>query len=369
MFQSFHHTSAPSLTYGIRSKARCIASVHGEPDRNLFMIGSQSLKDDNEVHLIEVTNGTPEQSTINCLHIFPHPYEIWSISPSPTNPNLFFTVYNSGLEYKTSLWKITDKDSQSHSRLEQQVELTGHSGSIRDVLWDYHTPEQVVSLDENNIRLWQFTGAYQDPKPLKTFGGLQRLVTGVLNPNHPNQMATANDTAIKGWDFRQAVSTYTIGKAHASVVRDLDFNPNRPYVLASTSDDMTVKFWDIRNTQEPIKTLGSAHQHWIWTVKHNKLHDQLVLTSSSDNQVKLWNIASISSAMNSKDSQENQEDHRTMNKRIQEDSLIKAFEEHEESVYSVAWASESIWLFASLSYDGRVFIHHVPKDFADMLKY
>jgi hypothetical protein len=41
--------------------------------------------------------------------------------------------------------------------------------------------------------------------------------------------------------------------------------------------------------------------------------------------------------------------------------LIKSFEEHEDSVYSIAWGS-STWVFASLSYDGRVVINRVPEE-------
>ena len=37
-----------------------------------------------------------------------------------------------------------------------------------------------------------------------------------------------------------------------------------------------------------------------------------------------------------------------------------SFDEHEESVYSVAWSACDAWVFASLSYDGRVVINHVP---------
>jgi len=226
----------------------------------------------------------------------------------------------------------------------------------------------MISVDENNIRLWQLEGSNSSAKALKTFGGLQRIFTASLSPNHANQMATANDSTIKGWDFRQATATYTMEKAHSAAIRDLDFNPNRAYVLSSCGDDMAVKFWDVRNTKEPIKILNALHQHWIWSVKHNKLHDQLVITSSSDHQVKLWNVASICSALNSKDSLHDDE-HRTLNKRIMEDHQIKSFEEHEDSVYSVAWGAASIWMFASLSYDGRLVINRVPKDYSDMLKY
>jgi len=44
-------------------------------------------------------------------------------------------------------------------------------------------------------------------------------------------------------------------------VRDLDFNPNRQYYLASCGDDCKVRFWDVRNVQEPVKTLED-HSHW-----------------------------------------------------------------------------------------------------------
>lgn len=43
--------------------------------------------------------------------------------------------------------------------------------------------------------------------------------------------------------------------------RDLDFNPNMQYYLATCGDDCKTKFWDIRNTDQPLKEL-SDHSHW-----------------------------------------------------------------------------------------------------------
>lgn len=54
---------------------------------------------------------------------------------------------------------------------------------------------------------------------------------------------------------------YCIENAHGQLVRDLDFNPNRQYYLASCGDDCKVKFWDVRSVQEPVKTL-EEHSHW-----------------------------------------------------------------------------------------------------------
>ena len=54
---------------------------------------------------------------------------------------------------------------------------------------------------------------------------------------------------------------YSIDNAHGQLVRDLDFNPNRQYYLASCGDDCLAKFWDVRNVVEPVKVL-SDHSHW-----------------------------------------------------------------------------------------------------------
>lgn len=42
------------------------------------------------------------------------------------------------------------------------------------------------------------------------------------------------------------------------------------------------------------------------------------------------------------------------------DGLICTFDQHEDSVYSVAWSPADTWTFASLSYAGRVVISQVP---------
>lgn len=44
-----------------------------------------------------------------------------------------------------------------------------------------------------------------------------------------------------------------------------------------------------------------------------------------------------------------------------QDNVIATYEEHEDSVYAVDWSSADPWLFASLSYDGRLVINRVPR--------
>lgn len=43
------------------------------------------------------------------------------------------------------------------------------------------------------------------------------------------------------------------------------------------------------------------------------------------------------------------------------DERLEKMEEHEESVYSCAWAANDPWVFASVSFDGRVIVSKVKR--------
>ena len=46
--------------------------------------------------------------------------------------------------------------------------------------------------------------------------------------------------------------TRTLRDAHSQRVRDLDYNPNKPYYLVTCGDDCAVKFWDVRKASEQV---------------------------------------------------------------------------------------------------------------------
>lgn len=143
-------------------------------------------------------------------------------------------------------------------------------------------------------------------------------------------------------------------------MRDIDFNPNKQYYLVSVGDDCKTKFWDVRKTNECLKTLTN-HSHWVWSVKYNTFHDQLILTGSSDNKVVLSSISSLSSEPY-KTVIDDENSGSESKQVVEPDKVVKVYEDHEDSVYSVEWSSVEPWVFASLSYDGRLVINKVPKE-------
>ena len=105
-----------------------------------------------------------------------------------------------------------------------------------------------------------------------------------------------------------------------------------------------------------------------WCVRYNSFHDQLLLTCSSDNRVVLSSIPSLSSEpykaviSDAVNADANAGENENTNRVSQPDRIVKVYEDHEDSVYAVEWSAADPWVFASLSYDGRLIINKVPKD-------
>ncbi|ROL44804.1 Protein TSSC1 [Anabarilius grahami] len=432
------------VIYGLEFQARALTAQTAETDAIRFLVGTQSLKFDNQIHIIDFDD---ENNMINKSVLLHDAGEIWHISGSPADKAVLTTCYNKTSESRVltcaAVWRMPPEwESGSHespddsSNNPQTLELLCHldntaHGSVawwkqghrdirlcerteggkwglvvdvwctelvadghylisekggkflssqRDsgktkatnVLWEpMGDGKRVISLAENHVLLWdlQESSSKATISSSATLEGKGQLkfTTGKWSPHHNStQLATANDTAIRGWDLRSMSQIYCIENAHGQLVRDLDFNPNKQYYLASCGDDCKVKFWDVRHISEPVKSL-EEHSHWVWSVRYNHSHDQLLLTGSSDSRVILSNMVSISSEPfghlvdddDLSDNEENQQEDK--GKEPLQDSIIATYEEHEDSVYAVEWSAADPWLFASLSYDGRLVINRVPR--------
>lgn len=368
------------VIYGLEFQARSLTAQTSETDRIRFLVGTQSLRSENQVHHIDFDD---ENNVIN-KNVFLHREgEVWHISSSGFDSSLLATCYNKTSETKSELrsavWRLpgdvdpsspADDHSSSHSPLELLCHLDSSEQDVKVIMWhptgDSHT---ILGLSEDHIISWDLDTASSSASVTDTITveskGQPRLTCGRWNPHHNcTHIVTANDSTIRGWDLRSKQQVYQMEGAHGQLVRDLDFNPNRQYYMASCGDDCRVKFWDTRNCSEPLKVL-SDHSHWVWSVRFNHFHDQLVLTSSSDSRVILNNVVSLSSEpFGHLVEKEDESDDDSVHDRPAEppaDGVIATYEEHEDSVYAVAWSTADPWVFASLSYDGRLVINRVPR--------
>lgn len=261
----------------------------------------------------------------------------------------------------------TDKRRNSaavqSSALEMQVSL-GICTHVQDVCWNSLTESLLISVQDEVLKLWDLNGARDkdmdilEGEILATTETNKPFTCGCWDPISPTNFIAGIGTGLGLIDTRTKPdrgSDLKIENAHLHKVLDVDANPNKPYHVISGGKDCLAKIWDLRRPMEPM-TIIAGHSHWVTNVKYNRFHDQLILTAGTDSLVNLWSLVSISSAPLS-----DLEGNIYSPKSGEQDRLIRQFEEHEESVYTVDWSASDAWVFASLSYDGRVLFNRVPQ--------
>lgn len=272
---------------------------------------------------------------------------------------------------------VSDQTNQhSVNVIEEVAEIKpDYHKNVTHVFWKpIESDHQLMSIGDGSLCLWDLEQSSLELVSSYIFpdkkGFPCAITNGKWNPHHgAKQFAAATGQSIQSWDVRANEPAFQIESAHSQSVRDLDFNPNKQYSMATCGDDCLVKFWDIREPTTPVSVINDQHSHWVWSTRFNPFHDQLVLSCASDSRVVLYNKSSISSEpfghlVDDDDDLDASDDDGGSEKEEKvaiSDGLIAVYEEHEDSVYAVEWSAADPWSFASLSYDGRVVINKVPK--------
>ena len=83
---------------------------------------------------------------------------------------------------------------------------------------------------------------------------------------------------------------------HKQEVLDIAWNPFNDDIIASSSEDATVKIWQIpdgglvENLTQPLITLEGIHQRRVGHVAWNPVADNILLSASHDHIIAIWNL-------------------------------------------------------------------------------
>ncbi|GMH04658.1 hypothetical protein Nepgr_006498 [Nepenthes gracilis] len=343
------------LGYGLKYQARCIADVKADTDHTSFIAGTLSLKEENEIHLIWLASGGTE---LICEGLFSHPNEIWDLASCPFNQRIFSTVFFNGESYGAAVWQIPELYGQLNSpQLEQIAALDAHTSKIKCVLWwPNGRHDKLISIDEQNLFLWSLDSSKKiaQVQSQESAGMLHYLSGGSWDPHDMNSLAVTSESAIQCWDLRTMKMTSSIESAYA---RDVDYDTKKKHILVTSEDESGIRIWDLRMPKFPMAELP-GHAHWTWAVRCNPEYSGLILSAGTDSAVNLWFAPVLDSEGSAPDSLMESSPQRA-------DQLLNSYGDYEDSVYGLAWSSREPWIFASLSYDGRVVVesikHHLSK--------
>lgn len=367
------------VIYGLEFQCRALASLDCEDDSVRFAVGTQGLRVPcNQVsfctgtfcffeglhfllHQIHVVNVIEDETKTISKRVYNHPQgEIWQIASNKVQHDLVCVRF-SNVETDGTLSQGANVYDLSKNNEDSVVsDYCIKEKDLNHVSWMPGEASKLMALAENRLVFYDVNSHEPSSTGRLEGKGFNELTYGAWNM-HQNcqQYATVNDYHIRGWDVRSMKQAWTFESPGNQVVRCIDFNPNKQYYLISSGDDGAVRFWDIRNAKKAL-AVRNDHSHWVWSVRYNQYHDQLILSSSSDGHVVLSSMASLSSEPHGQ-LMEDEDEYHASNKAL-EDGKIRTFDDHEDSVYCAEWSATDPWIFASLSYDGRLVINNVPRN-------
>ncbi|CAM9560988.1 unnamed protein product [Chrysoparadoxa australica] len=357
-----------TASYQLKKSARCLCPVHSndEGDSRLFLAGTASLQAKNQLHMVQFNE---EQHSWQSRAVYSHPDEVCCMSTSPHDEGLVLTCSNTSSKesawerskegFHTGLWRMPSVAEDSTGlepdpvQLERVADLGTMPLAARALCWAGE--DQVVAAGSSDLSVWDLASGQRLHRAELCQD--HSVNAAAVSPHQASDVAVATGHSVTLHDTRdlQAGAATTIDAGYGTAVLGLDFNPNKPFHLATCGEGRILRFWDTRKSSTPLKSVHGNASHWITSIRYNAFHDQLLVTAGTERFVNLWRLGSLSStaAEQLAVAEEEGEDGAA-------DVLIKRFEEHEESVYAVAWSASDPWSFASLAYDGTLALCQVP---------
>jgi len=259
------------------------------------------------------------------------------------------------------------------------------------LLWcprEHECDSKLATVDGAHLRRWDASGTATSSKPVSVFPS-PLATAAAWCPHAAEELCVATETDALFFDCRDGGKvSLRVPQPHDGATLDVDYNPNKLSALATAGDDGTVRFWDLRRNDQPLAKVLRTSAAWCTAVKYNRFHDQLLASATADNLVQLWRVSSISSAP-LLDSFPGDDDDGDLRPKTSENSnpddddddlrpgasdnnpdakaeptaadvQVRTFDLHDDAVYGLAWSAADAWIFASLSFDGRLVLNHVP---------
>ncbi|KAJ2907871.1 Protein tssc1 [Coemansia aciculifera] len=345
-----------SHVYGIDLHTLCLTSIGtADESQSQFALGTLDTQGDGsggEIHIVNLhSSGTSSQDVLHST-VFKHTTGIRALAAAPWNASQLVVVSTEGLVELVSY--DTEASSAATRSVAQMAMPPGGGGSATRVACHRMAgvKQTAVVVAGVGVVVWdtvEAVAAVEDP----------HVEAVAWHPTSPSILATSDSLGgISTRDLRSTPShshQASIECAHTGRIRALDYNPNLPYHLASGGSDGALRIWDLRHAEAPLITAAN-HSHWVCDLQYNPFYDQLLLSAGSDALVNLESAVSVSSATLATTHDDDEDSVRPV------DGLVMQYDDHESSVYAVQWSATDPWVFASLSFDGRLVINAVPRE-------
>ncbi|KAH7061073.1 actin-binding protein-like protein [Macrophomina phaseolina] len=185
----------------------------------------------------------------------------------------------------------------------------GHTGPVLDTDWNPFNDNVIASgSDDGKVFIWQVPENFslhsdaeepQDVAPAARLAGHTRKVGHVIwNPSAENVLASSSgDYLVKFWDVEHGQTKLTL--KHPDMVQSLSFSANGS-LLVTTCRDKKLRIWDVRSEKPVHEGLGhggAKNSRAVWMGEHDRIATT-GFSKMSDRQLGLWDMRAAREPLN-----------------------------------------------------------------------
>ncbi|XP_026282882.1 GATOR complex protein Wdr59 isoform X2 [Frankliniella occidentalis] len=210
-------------------------------------------------------------------------YEVGAAEWNPNPSHKELCALSSNQRVEVLCWHNGD--------LEQRHSLKSHTRVVSDVNWHRFDPNLLASCSiDTFIHVWDMRDTRRPAQSLSAVAGSTQVRWNRLSSF---LLATAHDGDIKLWDQRKGTAPVVYISAHLAKIHGLDWSPLHEDQLATSSQDGTVKLFDITNPRKAEGLFTTTLP--VWRARYTPFGEGLVTVvvpqlRRGENSLLLWNI-------------------------------------------------------------------------------
>jgi EARP and GARP complex-interacting protein 1 len=326
--------------YGLDQQARSLCPLYhsslSSQECHRFLIGTSSASTENKIHLLEYQDDT---KSLECATVWTHNEPIAGLwcSPSLTSDSLLAVAGSQRLE----VFRLSENLMN-----EPKCVVTLKRPYYR-VLWDLDgLQNEFKAVQQNTLSTICLDSSKLGHETVIFSNEGGKIRCAALAPYDPTLcLLSCDEYGLQLVDLRTKKSSVFANTRNChgfGYTTAMDFDRAKPGQFMSAGTDGYIYVHDIRyNTSCCVATVREikAHEHTIHGCLFNPFHDELVLSCSSDQTLKLWEMEQNS-----------------------ETKCHRRLADYGDSVVALCWSSTSPWVFAGLSYNGKVLVDSVPNE-------
>ncbi|CAJ1019983.1 WD domain, G-beta repeat, putative [Leishmania lindenbergi] len=325
--------------YGVDGQARSLCPLYhpslNSQEFHRFLIGTANLSAENKIHLIEYQDAT---KSLECAAVWPHNDPVMGLwcSPSLSADSLLAVSSLQQLE----IFRI------SENVMSEPMCIVTVRKRYSLVLWDLDgLQSEFKAVHQNTLATISLSSSKLGLETVSYTSSEGSIRCAALAPYDPTLCLISCDNGLQLIDLRSkkassfAATKYSHGFGYSTAV---DFDRLKPGQFLSAGTDGYVYIHDIRyNTSCSLAMLQhmKAHEHTVQGCQFNSFRDELVLSCSSDQTLKLWDL-----------------------EQNNEPKCLRRLADYGDSVVALCWSSNSPWVFAGLSFNGKLLVDTVPNE-------